>query len=206
MWMAGGHHPPEILREERFGFRYLRARGREGRHSAVGSPRRSLDARVGVLLVVVADDQAIVVAIERARHRREPDVGDAAVARLANDVREFPLPLALADHGLVGGRDAGRETSRAANLRVRPGDVVRRAEVRAVRDIHAPGRPDQDRVVAGRLARHPVLNRRTASSARPVSGDERFALRQIRVVKPGARVRAAKHGKHLPFDVNRRHC
>ncbi len=200
--MAGRHHAGEVLGEQLLRFRNHRARRRERRHAAVGRPRRGLDAGVGVLLVVVADDQAVVIPVERARNRGQPDVGRAAVARLADDVRKRALPLALADHRFVGGGDAGGEAAGAADLRVRPGHVVGRAEIRAVGDVHAAGRPDQDRVVARRLARHPVLDRRPAAGARPVAGNERLGRRQFGVVETRPLIRAAEHRQHLPLNFN----
>ena len=176
-----------------FAFGNFGAGRREGRHAAVGRARRSLNAGVGVLLVVVADDQAIVIAIERAGNRGEADVGGAAIARFADDVREFALPLALADHRFISGGDAGGEAACAANLGVRPRHVVRRAQVRTVRDIHAARRTDQDGIVARCLARHSVLNGGPAAGAGAMPRNERFGGRQFRVVKTRTLIRAIEN-------------
>src|SRR5208283_1683324 len=132
---------------------------------------------VGILLVVVTDDQAIMIAIERAGDRCESNVGCAAVASLADDVGKLPFPLALADHRFISGRDAGSKAAGAANLRVRPRHVIRRAQIRAVRHIHATGRPDKDSIVARSLARHPILNRGSASRTGAMPWDERLGRR-----------------------------
>jgi hypothetical protein len=84
----------------------------------------------------------------RARRRSmDPDVGRAAVARLADDVGERPCHLP-ADHRL-GRRDAAVKLPALRSVcgpRARVGRTVR-----AVRHIHAAGRTDQDCVVARRL-------------------------------------------------------
>src|ERR1035438_2369072 len=105
MRMTSRHHAREVFGEQLLTFGNFRPGRRECRHAAVRSARRSLNAGVGVLLVVVADDQAVVIAIERAGDRGETDVGGAAVARFADDIWEFTLPLPLADHGFISGGD-----------------------------------------------------------------------------------------------------
>ena len=170
------------MRARSFGIKFLRlgnfrARRRERGHAAIGRARRSLNARVRILLVVVADDQAIVIAIERAGNRSEADVGRAAVARFADDIRKRSLPLAFANHGFIRGSNARGEAARAADLRVRPRHIVGRAQIRAVRHVHAARRSDQDGIVARGLARHAVLNGRPAAGAGAMSGNKRLARR-----------------------------
>ena len=125
--MARRHHAGEILGEQFFAFWNFGAGRRESRHAAIRRARRRLNAGVRVLLVVVANNQAVVVAIERAGNRSQTDVRCAAVPRFANNVRELALPLSLADHRLIGGGDTRGKAARAADLRVRPWHVVWRA-------------------------------------------------------------------------------
>ncbi len=125
--MPSRHHAREILRIQLLAFGNFRAGRRKRRHASIRSARRSLNAGVRVLLVVVANNQAVVIPIECAGNRGEADVGRATVARLADNIREGTLPLALADHRFIGGGDAGGEAACATNLRVRPRHVVRRA-------------------------------------------------------------------------------
>ena len=103
------------------------------------------------------------------------------------------LPLALADHGFISGGDARGEASGAADLRVRPGHIVGRTQIRTVRDIHAARRSDQDGIVARRLARHPVLDGGPAAGTGAVTGNERFGRRQFRVVKTRPLIRAVEN-------------
>ena len=118
-----------------------------------------------------------MIAIERSGNRREADIGRAAVAGFANNIRELALPLAFADHGFIRRGYARREAAGAANLRVRPRYVIGRAQIRTVRDVHAAGRTDEDRVVARGFARHPVLDGGSATCTGAVTGDKRLARR-----------------------------
>src|SRR6267142_4636612 len=124
------------------------------------------------------------------------------VARLADDVRKGAFPLALSDHGLIGGGDARGETAGAANLRVRPGYIVGCAQIRTVGDIHAARRTDQDRIVARRFTRHPVLDRGAATGTGAVTGDERLGRRQFRVVKTRPLIRTVEKRQQLPLNFN----
>src|SRR5579864_7399181 len=169
MGMPGCHHPGKIFGKQLLSFGDLGPRGREGRHASIRRARGCLNARVRVLLIVVADDQAVVIAIERARYRGETYVRRTAVTRLTDNIWKRALPLALPNHGFIGRGYARSEAPRAANLGVRPGHVIGRAQVRAVGDVHAPGRSYQNGVVARSLAGHPVLDRGPATGTRPVA-------------------------------------
>src|SRR5579864_1934838 len=169
MGMPGCHHAGKIFGKQLLSFGDLGPRGREGRHASIRRARRCLDARVRVLLIVVADDQAVVISIERARYRGETNVRRTAVARLTDNIWKRALPLALPNHGFIGRGYARSKAPRAANLCVRPRHVIGSAQVRTVGDIHAPGRSDQDGIVACGLAGHPVLDRRPAAGTRPVA-------------------------------------
>ena len=124
----------------------------------------------------------------------------AAVASLANNIRKLPLPLAFANHGFISSGNAGRKAARAANLRMRPRHIVGRAQIRTVRHIHAASRPDQNRIVARRFARHSILNRRPAAGAGAMPRNERFGRRQFRVIKSRALIRTAENRQHLPLN------
>ena len=146
-----------------------------------------------------------MIPVECAGNRRETDIGCAAVTRFADNVRILALPLALADHGFIRGGDARSKAASAANLRVRPRHVVRCAQVRTVRDIHAAGRSDQDGIVTRGLARHSILNGRSAAGTRAVTGNERFGRRQFRVIKARALIRVIENRQYLPLNFYGRH-
>src|SRR5579864_4306638 len=93
MGMPGCHHAGKIFWKELFAFGNLRPRWREGCHASIRRARRCLDARVRVLLIVVADDQAVVIAIKCSGNRRQPNVRRATVPRLTNNVGIRALPL-----------------------------------------------------------------------------------------------------------------
>src|SRR5208283_3389561 len=171
-------------------------------HAAIGRARRSLDAGVGVLLVVVADDQTIVIAIERAGNRSQADVGGAAVAGFANNVREGALVFAFANHRFVGRGDTCGETAGAADLRVRPGHVVGRTEIGAIGDIHTSCGADENGVVAGGLAGHAVLNRRPAAGASAVAGNEWFGRGEVRIIETRPLIRVVENRKCLALNFN----
>src|ERR1700719_2448170 len=158
-----------------------------------------------MLLVVVADNQAIVIAVERSRDGGQADVRSAAVSGFANDIRKRALVLAFANHGFVRRGDTCGEAARAADLRVRPGHIVRRTEVRTVRDVHTSRRPDEDGVVTGRLAGHAVLDGRPAAGARAVAGDERLGRGEIRIIETRALIRVAENRKGLTLNFNSWH-
>ena len=130
-----------------------------------------------------------MIAIKRAGNGGESDIGGTAVARFANDIRKLSLPLSFANHGFISGSDAGGEAARAADLRMRPGHVVGRAQIRTVRHIHAAGGANENGIVARRFAGHPVLDRGPAAGAGSVPRDERLGLRQLRIVKTRTLVR-----------------
>src|SRR5579872_3039590 len=170
--MSRRHHTCEILRIKFLALGNLRTWRRKRGHAAIRCARRRLDAGVGILLVVVADNKAIVIAIEGARDRGESDVRGTAIASFADNIWKFPLPFAFADHRLICGGNPRRETTRAADLRVRPGNVVRGTQVRTVRHIHATGRAYKDGVVARGLTGHSILNRGATAGASAMTGNE----------------------------------
>jgi hypothetical protein len=59
-----------------------------------------VDAGVGIALVVVADEQRVVVAVQRAGDRADADVGGGAVAAIP-DVDEPPDAIGVCAHGTV---------------------------------------------------------------------------------------------------------
>jgi len=81
-----------------------RCRGACGRRSGTGA----LDAGVHVSLVVAADEQHVVVALEHAGQAGKPDVDGAAVAALPDDAN---VRAALGAHR---GRDTGSHRGRVA--------------------------------------------------------------------------------------------
>ena len=180
--VALGHHLGQVLRRQLLAFRYRLAERRERRHARVGRGRRRLDAGVGVALVVVADEQRVVVPVQRAGDRPDADVRRRPVARHHQDVRVRARIAALPDHRLVAGRHAGGERAAAGDRGVRPRHRVRRAQVGGVGHVHAPGRPGHHGVLAGRLEHPPVLDGRAAARAGPVPGRVRVLLRQVRQV------------------------
>jgi hypothetical protein len=99
-----GHHPGQVLRRQLLAFRDRLAERRERRHARVGRRRRRLDAGVGVALVVVADEQRVVVPVQRAGNRPEADVRGRPVARHHEDVRVRARIAALPDHRLAAAR------------------------------------------------------------------------------------------------------
>src|SRR6202167_169188 len=205
MRMASSHHAGEVLGKQFLAFRNFRTGRREGRHAPVRRPRRRLDTGVRILLIVITDNQAVVIAIKRAGNRSETDVGRAAVAGLADDIRERTLPLSFSNHGFIGRGHTCRKAARTANLRVRPRYIVGGAQIRTVRDIHAAGRADQDRVVARGFARHSVLDRRPAASTCTVAGNERLAPGQLRIVETRTLIRVIKNRQQLPLNFYRCH-
>ena len=174
-----GHHLGQVLRRQLLALGDRLAERRERGHARVGRGRRGLDAGVGVALVVVADEQRVVVAVQRAGDRPEADVRGRAVARHHQDVRVRARVPALPDHRLVAGRHAGGERAAAGDRGVRPRHRVRRAQVGGVGHVHAPGRPGHHGVLAGRLEHPPVLDGRPAARAGPVPGRVRVLLRQV---------------------------
>ena len=174
-----GHHLGQVLRRQLLALRDRLAERRERGHARVRRGRGGLDPGIGVALVVVADEQRVVVAVQGPGDRAEPDVGGAAVARHHDDVRVRAGVTALADHRLVGGRHPGRERAAAGDRRVRPGNRVGGAQVRRVGHVHAAGRPGQHAVLARGLEHPAVLDRRAAPGAGPVARRVRVLLGEV---------------------------
>src|SRR5574337_1013793 len=135
-----------VLGEELLALRDGLARRRERGVAALRRGGRRLDARVGVRLVVVADEQHVVAAVHQRRHGLEPDVGRAPVAGHHDDVRQLALPGARPDPDLVGGLYAAGDGAAVGDLRVDPWNPVGRAQVAGVRHVHAAGGAEEDGV------------------------------------------------------------
>ncbi len=177
-----GHHPGQVLRRQLLARRVgLAGRGERGQ-PRVRRGRRDLDAGVRVALVVVADEQRVVVAVQRAGDRAQPDVRGAAVPGHHDDVRVRAGVAALADHGLVARGHARGERPAAGDRRVRPRHGVRGAQVGGVGHVHAAGRARHHGVGAGRLEHPAVLDGRPAPRAGPVPGLIRVLVGQVRQV------------------------
>ena len=97
--------------------------GRRCGLSAEGGERAFLDARVHVRLVVVADIEDVVVAIDRARKRLDADICRAAVARKADD-RTIVGLLPLSAQASLNAREHGRRGRKRRDHR-----VVRKAQL-----------------------------------------------------------------------------
>ncbi len=152
--------------------RRRRARGRRRR-------ARALHAGVHVRLVVVADVEHVVVALEHAGQAAEADVGGAAVAALRDHA-----DVAAALHAHRGG-DAGRHRRRIAEQRVDPRDLPRRLRIRRREHLEAAGGVDGDHLVVrgahrgvDRVAR---AERLAAALARAVPGIERVGPLHVRL-------------------------
>ena len=114
---------------------------------------RALHAGVHVGLVVVADEEHVVVALEHARQAPESDVDGPAVAGLGDDADVVPS-LHLQRRG-----DAGRDRRRVAEQRVEPGDPPRGLRVGGGEHLEASGGVDGDQLAA----RSPASPRRGRS-------------------------------------------
>ncbi len=133
---------------------HVRAGGRRGGLGAERGERALLDARVHVRLVVVADVEHVVVAVDGARQRLDADVGRAAVAREAHHRAVVGLLALRAQAGLDAGEHAGRGGKR------RDHRVVGEAELREV---------EPDGAHAARGQRATAFGPSTLSAARTAS-------------------------------------
>ena len=95
---------------------------------------RALHAGVHVGLVVVADEQHVVVALEHSRQAAEADVDRTAVAGLGDDADVGPA-LHLHRRG-----DTGRDSGGVAEKRVEPCDPPRRLGVGSGEDLETARR------------------------------------------------------------------
>src|SRR3954464_11273328 len=143
--VTGRHHRREILLPAVM-HDPLGLPGRaEGGVRAVGSRSRELDVGVGVRLVVVHEDEAVVVGMrERRGDAADAHVRPAAVAAEGDHVDGLVLELALAHERLQRRRRAQRRRARRAELGVHPGHHPGRAVVRRVGDVHAARAPEDD--------------------------------------------------------------
>ena len=107
---------------------------------------RALHAGVHVRLVVVADVEHVVVALEHARQAAEADVGRAAVAALRDHA-----DVAAAERALRR-RDARGDRRGVAEQRMDPRNLPRRLRIRRREHFEAAGRVDGDQLVVGRRA------------------------------------------------------
>ncbi len=119
---------------------------RRGRGGARQRRRRTgaLHAGVHVRLVVVADVEDVVVALEHAGQAPEADIGRAAVAALGDDAN------AVAAQCPVRRGDARRHRGRVAEQRVDPGNLPRGFRIGRREDFQATGGIDGDQLVVGR--------------------------------------------------------
>ncbi len=162
-------------RAGRFADRHRRvgARGRRRRG-------RALHAGVHVRLVVVAEVQHVVVALEHAREAAEADVGGAAVAALRHHAH-----VALALHAQRRG-DSRPDGGRIAEQRVNPRNLPRGLGVRRREHLEAARRVRRDELSIRR--RHGGVDR--------VARAERLAAPLARAVPGVQRVGALAPGLH----------
>ena len=118
-----------------------RGRGRRARGRRRGAG--ALHAGVHVGLVVVADVEHVVVALEHAGQAAEADVGGAAVAALGDHAHLVP---ALDPHR---GGNAGGDRGGVAEQRVQPGDLPGRLGIGRGEHLEAAGGVDGDQLVVG---------------------------------------------------------
>src|SRR5579864_8817984 len=142
--------------------------------------RRPLHPRVHVALVVVADVEHVIAALEHPREAGETDVNRAPVATLANHPR---VSVSLR---LERGGDSARHRRGVAEQRVNPGKLPRRLGVGGGEDLEAPGGVGGDHVAAR------GAERGVEGEARP----ESLAAPLTRAVAAGDGVRAAAIGLH----------
>src|SRR5881628_2191380 len=111
--MPGRHHAGHVLLPARVNDALGLAGGAEGRVGAVGRHAGELDIGVGVRLVVVEQDEAVVLLVgQRRRDRAHAHVGAAAVPAERDHVDRLGLHLALAHERLEAGRRAERRRAR----------------------------------------------------------------------------------------------
>ena len=135
--------------------------GRRCGLSAERSERAFLDARIHVRLVVVANIEDVVVAIDRARKRLDADICRAAVARKADD-RAIVWLLPLSPQTGLDARKYGRRGRKRRDHR-----VVRKAQLGEIEadGAHAPRGQCRHRVRAKHLQRCTNRKRTAAASA-----------------------------------------
>ncbi len=104
----------------------------------------ALHAGVHVGLVVVADEQHVVVALEHPREAAEADVDRPAVAGLGDDAH------VVHSLHLQRGGDAGCDRGGVAEERVEPRDPPRGLGIGGREDLEAAGRVDRDELALGR--------------------------------------------------------
>ena len=141
----------------------LRAGGRVG---VEGRQARPLDAGVHVGLVVPADVEDVVAALEGAREALQADVGRAAVAAGGHHVDAF-LQQALVLHGVPDARGDGRRVLKQA---VNPRGVPRTGGVARREDLGAPGGVREDALGAAGLDDQAHGQGLAATHARRVAG------------------------------------
>ena len=116
---------------------------------------------------------------ERRRDGAEAHVRAAAVTAESDDVDLLVLELALAHQDFEPGGGAERRGTGRSELRVHPGHDPRRRVVSGVRDVHAPGRPEDDGAWTRGLDHVSHDERGLASLAGAVSGDEELVVRDV---------------------------
>jgi hypothetical protein len=129
-----------------------------------GSGPRALDAGVHVGLVVIADVEHVVVALEHPGQAAETDVDGPTVATLRDH------PHVAAAHRLVCRRDAGCHCGRVAEQRVQPGDPPRGFRVGRREHLEAAGRVDRDKLPVDRGHRRIEGVAGTEGLAAPLTG------------------------------------
>src|SRR3989441_138571 len=206
--MPGRHHAGHVLLPARVNDALGLAGGAEGRVGAVGRHAGELDIGVGVRLVVVEQDEAVVLLVgQRRRDRAHAHVGAAAVPAERDHVDRLGLHLALAHERFEAGRRAERRRARRAQLCVHPRHDPRRRVVRRVRDVHAAGGAEHDRARARGLHHELHDQRGLAPLAGPVTGGEVLLERDLLdaperlqdLGRVGER-RALSHGRSLLFS------
>ncbi len=156
--------------------------GRGGARGRRGGPR-PLDAGVHVALVVVADVEHVVAALEHAGQAPKP-MSTVPPSPPWPITRTSSRPLALSAAATPGGH--GR---RVAEEGVDPGQLPRRLGERRREDLEAAGGVGGDQVAAGRA--HGGVQR--------VAGAERLAAALAGAVARGERVRAVHARLHRPL-------
>src|SRR5581483_11475296 len=139
-----------------------------------GRRARSLHARVHVRLVVVADEEEPVPALERAGERLQPDVVGAAVARERDDrhLRVGRKRVSTPQRALRA-VDAGCDRRGILERDVEPGNVPRRGREPRRRDLEATRGVHHDRRAIDRVQHRANDERDATSLAERVAAAER---------------------------------
>ena len=170
--------PRHVLALAEVGPRLRADRHRRRRAGPRRGRRAALHAGVHVGLVVVADVEHVVVALEHARQAAEADVGRSAVAALGDHANAALLEPGLQRLDLERGGDAGSDRSGVAEQRMDPWQLPRRLRVGRREHLEAAGGVGGDQLVAGRAHRRvdgvARTERLAAALARPVAGVERI--------------------------------